>query len=154
MVTNLDIFIFSWNFAIRQIRGCWFQIWQYYFQIQAQKYPNNALFVPYLRIFIFVPNFAARQIWGGWSQNMTMIFQNCCQKHPIKAFLVPNLRVFISASNFTIIQVRGRRFQIWEQRFRIPARNYLRILIQKCKSFFQIPARKYVNTKISLTTHK
>ena len=35
LVPNLRIFTFAPNFETRQIRG--FQIWQYYFQITAQK---------------------------------------------------------------------------------------------------------------------
>ena len=31
LVPNLGIFISPRNFAIRQIRECWFQIWQYFF---------------------------------------------------------------------------------------------------------------------------
>ena len=33
MVPNLGIFLFLWNFVFRQIRGCWFQIWQYFIKI-------------------------------------------------------------------------------------------------------------------------
>ena len=46
------IFVFVPNFAIRQIRGRRFRIWQYYFQIPHQKYANQAFLVPNLRIFI------------------------------------------------------------------------------------------------------
>ena len=65
---NLVIFIFSQNFAIRQIQGCWFQIWLYCFQMPVQKYANQTFLVPNLRIFIFTPNFATRQIRGRWFQ--------------------------------------------------------------------------------------
>ena len=44
------------------------QIWQDYFQIEAQKYPNKAFFVPNLRIFNFEPKFAVKQIRGRWFQ--------------------------------------------------------------------------------------
>ena len=53
---NLGIFVFLLNFSVRQIRGCWFQIWQKFFLILAQKYPNKAFLVPNLGIFLF---------WGG-----------------------------------------------------------------------------------------
>ena len=33
MVPNLGIFLFLLNFVFRQIRGCWFQIWQYFIKI-------------------------------------------------------------------------------------------------------------------------
>ena len=39
LLTNLGIFVFPRNFAIRQIRGCRFQIWEHCFQNPAQKYP-------------------------------------------------------------------------------------------------------------------
>ena len=66
LVPNLAIFIFSRNFAIRQSRGCWVQIWQYNFQFQVQEHPNQAFLVTNLRICIFAPNFATRQIRGRW----------------------------------------------------------------------------------------
>ena len=59
-------FIFAPNFAIREIRGRWFQIWKNYFQISAQKYPNRAISVQDLRIFIFAQNFAFKQIGVRW----------------------------------------------------------------------------------------
>ena len=49
-IRHLGIFIFLENFGMRQIRGCWFQIWQYYYQLPAPKYPNQALLVSNLRI--------------------------------------------------------------------------------------------------------
>ena len=41
MVPNLGIFVFSRDFAVWQIWGCWFQIWQQFFKILALKYPNK-----------------------------------------------------------------------------------------------------------------
>ena len=52
MTPNVDIFIFPQNFAITQIREWWSQIWQYCFQMPAQKYPNKAFLVPNLSIFV------------------------------------------------------------------------------------------------------
>ena len=52
LVPNLEIFVFSQNFAIRQIRGDWFQIQQHYFQIATQKYPNKVFF-PKCKDFYF-----------------------------------------------------------------------------------------------------
>ena len=68
LVPNLGILIFSRNFASRHIWGCWFQMWQYYFQISFQKYSNKAYLVPNLRVFILEPNFTTRQIRGHWFQ--------------------------------------------------------------------------------------
>ena len=53
LVLNLRTFIFTWTFALRKIRGCWFQIWQWLFQIPAQKYPNKATFCPKCTYFNF-----------------------------------------------------------------------------------------------------
>ena len=50
-------FIFAPNLTVRQIWVRWFQIWQWYFQLSAQKYPNKAILVQDLRIFIFAQNF-------------------------------------------------------------------------------------------------
>ena len=94
MIPNLDNFVFSQNFAVSQIRGCWFQIWQYHFQIPAQKYPNQAFLVPNLRIYIFAPNFAARQIERRWFQIWQQYFQIPAPKYKNLAILVPNLRIF------------------------------------------------------------
>ena len=66
LVLDLRIFISASNFVFRKLGGCWFQIWQYLFQIPAQKYPNKAFFVPNLSIFILVKIFAIRQIRGRW----------------------------------------------------------------------------------------
>ena len=108
-------FCFFAKFAIRQIWGCWFQIWQQFFEVPAQKYQYKAFLVPNLRIFIFALNFATRQIWGRylkydnnifkfqlkntqikhfWSQNWGFLFyiKLCCQT---------NLRVFVS--NMTMV---------------------------------------------------
>ena len=52
MVPNLGIFISPRNFAIRQIRECWFQIWQYFFQI-----PELHIFGPKFRHFCFFAKF-------------------------------------------------------------------------------------------------
>ena len=46
LVPNLSSFDFSRNFAIRQIEGCWFQIWQICFQIPEKKYRNQGFLVP------------------------------------------------------------------------------------------------------------
>ena len=106
MVLILEIFVFSRNFATRQIRGCWFQIWQYYFQISAQKYPNQAFLVPNLTIFIFAPNFGTRKIRGRWFQIWQKYFQVPVRKYSNQVFLVPNLVIFIFAPNFATRQIQ------------------------------------------------
>ena len=49
---NFKDFYFAPNFAIRQIWGRWFQIWQWLFRI-ARKYPNKAFFVLNVSMFYF-----------------------------------------------------------------------------------------------------
>ena len=39
LVPSLRILTLAPSFALRQIRGHWFQLLQYYFQISAPKYP-------------------------------------------------------------------------------------------------------------------
>ena len=48
-------FYLALYFAIRNIWGCWFQIWEWFFRILAQKYQNKAFFCPKC---IFFLNFA------------------------------------------------------------------------------------------------
>ena len=38
LVRNLGVFVISWNFPIRQIRGYWFKIWQFFF---VKSLPKN-----------------------------------------------------------------------------------------------------------------
>ena len=93
-MSNLDIFVFSHNFAIRQIRGCWFQIWHYCFQFPGKIYPNQAFLVPNLGIFIFSSNFSNTQIWGGWFQIWRLLFKKMHpRKYPNKEFLVKNTEI-------------------------------------------------------------
>ena len=94
LVSNLTIFVNSQNFAIRPFRECWLQIWQYFFKILAQKYPNQAFLVPNLGIFIFSQDFVIRKIRGCWFQIWRYCFQIPVQKYPNQLFLVPNLRIF------------------------------------------------------------
>ena len=42
---------FTKFFAIRQNWECWFQTWQAFFKLVAQKHPNKTFFVPNLGIF-------------------------------------------------------------------------------------------------------
>ena len=53
LVLNLNIFVSSQNFAVPPFRKCWFQIYQWFSKIIAQKYPNNAFSVRKLRTFLF-----------------------------------------------------------------------------------------------------
>ena len=109
---NLSIFIISRNIPIRQIRRCWFQIWQYYFQIPVQKYTNKAFVVPNFGIFFFSYNFAIWQIWGCWFQIWQYLSKILAQNYKNKTFLVPNLDIFIFSRNFAIWQIQECWFQI------------------------------------------
>ena len=55
--TKFKDFYFVSNFSIRQIRGCWFQIWQWLFRILARKYSNKAFFVLNVSIFLILHEF-------------------------------------------------------------------------------------------------
>ena len=59
MIPNLGVFVYWWNFAVRKIRGYWFQICQNNLQLLAPKYSNQAFLVPNLKIFLFALNFGA-----------------------------------------------------------------------------------------------
>ena len=103
MVPNLDITVFSRNFTSWQIWGCWFQIWQQFFEILTQKYPMEVFWVQNLNIFIFSRSFQIPK----W-----------------ELLLVPNLRIFSFAPNVVARQIQGRWFQIWQYFFRIPVEKY------------------------------
>ena len=79
-VPNLGTFVLSQNFAIRQIWGCWFQLWQCHFQIPVQKYWNFCT-------FIFSWNLAIRQIRGKFEGNFRPKYRNL-------TFVVRNLGIF------------------------------------------------------------
>ena len=109
-----EISFFPPNFAIWQIRECWFQIWQYSFQIPVKKYWNNTFLIPKLDIFGFPANFAIRLIWGCLFKTWQYCFQVPVQKHPNEAFLVPNLgRFFFSKfCNYTNLMVLTSKMTI------------------------------------------
>ena len=120
LVLNLGSFVFSRNFPVTQILGCWFQIWQYCFQIPAPKYPSQAIFVTNLRIFIFCTKLSIKADSKALIANMTMFFQNCCPKYPNNIFLFPNLGIIIFTRNFVIRQIGGRWLQMWQLLFNFP----------------------------------
>ena len=70
---------FLWNFANRQIWGCWFKYDNSFFffnsspkivkyGIFGQKYPNKVFLAPNLSIFVSSPDFPIRQIRSSWFQ--------------------------------------------------------------------------------------
>ena len=104
LVPNLGIFIISWCFAIKQIRRCWFQIWEQFFQIPAQKYPSKAFLVQNLMIFFSTKlcNKANSRtlIW-----NMTITFSNFGPKMHKLGIFGPKFKDFYFAPNFAIRQI-------------------------------------------------
>ena len=90
---KIKSFHFFTKFRIWQVWGCWYQIWQYSFQILAQKYRNKAFLVPNLGNFILPWNFGIRKIQGCWFQIWQYYYQIPVQKYPNQAILVPNLRI-------------------------------------------------------------
>ena len=107
---NLGIFIFPPNFSGRQIRGCWFQIFQYFFQIIILKYPNQKFFVSNLGILALLQKFTIRLIWGCWFQIWQYSVQIPVQKYPNLEILVPNLGALLFSKNFTTSKILGCKF--------------------------------------------
>ena len=85
-VPNVGIFVSSQDFAIRQIRRFWFQIWQRFFKILAQKYANKAFFSPKFRHFYFITKFWYWTNSRMLISNMTTLFWTklCNQQHKFK----------------------------------------------------------------------
>ena len=81
LVTNIGIFVFSSNFAIILIRRCWFQIWQYCFQIPVRKFPNKAFLVPNLGIFVFSQNLQLAKFDGADFKYDDTVFKILAQKY-------------------------------------------------------------------------
>ena len=88
-----------------QIWGGWFQVWQYFFKILAQKYPNKAFLVPNIGNFAFPQNFGTWHISGCWFQLWQWFFKILAEKYPNKAFLIPNLGNFVFVQNFAVRQI-------------------------------------------------
>ena len=74
MLPNLYISVLPQNFAIRQVQGCWFPIWQKEFfksnpklprdSIFGKKYWNKAFFVQNLSIFVSSQNLELEKFEG------------------------------------------------------------------------------------------
>ena len=98
--------VFWENVVIRRNLGCWFHLSQYWFQVPAQKYANQAFLVPSLRISILSPTFATKLILGCcfqiWQWFLTLLL-----KTPKKAILVSNLRIFVFSLNFPFWKMRN-----------------------------------------------
>ena len=107
MVPTLGIFIFSLNFAIRQIRVCWISKMTMLFSYSSSKMLKQDIFGPKFRHFCFSRNFAVSQIRGCWFQIWQYSFQIPPQKYQSKAFLVPNLGIFAFSQNLQLGKLEG-----------------------------------------------
>ena len=84
---------FARNFATRQIRGCWFQIWQWFFKIAAQHTKIRQFLVPNLRILSFARNVLITQ-FGGRLLEIWQYFFNILAKNPKQSIFRSNF-VFV-----------------------------------------------------------
>ena len=101
LVPNMGIFIISWYFAIRQIWGCWFQIWQYFFQVLAQKYSNHT----FLFFFCEICNQTNLRVL------ISVFFQITAQKYLNKAFFDPKFKDFYFCTK--LCNKKNSRTLIW-----------------------------------------
>ena len=180
MVPNLRIFVFAPSFAIRQIRGCWFQLWQQHFQFLAQNLQNQKFFVPSfnilksgifglkLKIFIFELNFAMRKCEGvdlrcdkSFPKLLPKIFEQDILGPKLKNFYICtklcykiNLKVLVSNKITDFLKCQSQNNQIKHWRIFYFARSFSFWKIWCCfkydNSFFLMLAYKYPNKAISV----
>ena len=126
MVPNLEIFIFPRIFSIRQICGCWFQIWQQLFWNSSPKIPQQGIFSLNFRHFCFFRKILhADRIAGADFKYKKSFLKFQTKKYPNMAFVfVPNSGIFIFSRNFAVKQIRGGWFQIRQYCFQIPVQKY------------------------------
>ena len=75
-------FYFQPNVTIRQIWGCWFEIWQWRFRTSVRKYPNKAVFV--LNVSFFCMNLHILKKSRVLISKMVIVFfSNASKKYPI-----------------------------------------------------------------------
>ena len=111
MVPNLGNLIFPWNFWVNQIQWWWFQIWQYYFQIPAQNYPDQSFLVP-IRIFIFHQTLQQDKFEDFDFKHDKNIFKFQPKFQCKLGIFGPKFKDFYFAPNVAIRQIRGLWFQI------------------------------------------
>ena len=111
MVPKLWIFNFAQNVAFLQFRGCWFQIWQHFFELTAQNiqirqfWSQNwfCLFVCFAQFF-FISAYSRVLI-----PNIAISFSYFHLKIPKRTFLVSNLRIYIFRRNFFKLTTQNYR---------------------------------------------
>ena len=69
-------FYFAPNFAVRQIWGRWFQIWQWLFRILAWKYPNKVFFCPKCKHFLILHEASHIEIFQPKIPKYEILFEN------------------------------------------------------------------------------
>ena len=124
LVPNLSICIISHYFAVRQIQGCWFQIWQQFSKILCQKYPNKAFLVPIFCIFVFPWNFGITKSRGCWCQICKYCFQIPAQKYINQAFFIPNLDIVVFREILQIDKFEGVDFKSDNSFFKVLAQKF------------------------------
>ena len=102
LVPKLGFLFFAPNFAIRQIGGGWFQIWQYCSKFQP-KIPKSGDFGPILK---------KDKLEDADFKYEYSIFKILAQRYPNQIFLIPNLGVFVFHPNISSRKIRGCCFQI------------------------------------------
>ena len=93
LVPNIDIFIFSRNFASRQIRGVDFK-YDWLFWIPVWKYPNKAVFVLNVNTFYFCVNLPILTNSRVLISKMAIVFFKFRQKIPKYEIFFENSKVF------------------------------------------------------------
>ena len=120
MVSNLRIFVFSLNFAIRQIWGCrfrktrrcWIQIWQHCLQIPAPKIPKSGIFGPQFKDFYFFIKLCDKANSRTLISNMTISFSNCSPKNTqIWHFWYPTEKLLLLRKTVQVDKFEGANFK-------------------------------------------
>ena len=139
LVSNLGIFIFSRDFPIKQIRGCWFQIWQYCFQLPDRKYPNLQFLVSNLRIFILHQTLHTDKFEGVDFKYDNGFFEFPSENTPIELFFFffPKCKYFLSLHETSHTEkFEGTDFESGNRFFQVPAKNtQIQNFLWKLKSF-------------------
>ena len=91
---NLSIFVSSQKFGIRQIRRCWFQIWQQFFSNCSPKIPKQGIFGPKFKDFYFCTKLCNKTNSRTMIWNMTVIFLNSSPKIHKSDILGPKFKDF------------------------------------------------------------
>ena len=108
---KIRIFCFTWKYLFCHIQRCWFQIWQWFFQIPVQKYPSKRNFCSKFNFFFNM------KLWILLNSKdvdfkYDMSYFTFSPEYQNKALLIPNLKFFCFTWNSPFWQIRGCWFQI------------------------------------------